>query len=101
MFIHFHSLYAGLIAAVAIVLNRPPFWAGIAVIPLCLLIESVRFLDDWKADRRRAEGRKTDRQKANQRHMTEAGVILFQSLVIFGVYALAWYLLYGSRSQSP
>ncbi len=79
MLIQFHSLYAGLITVVLVLMSRPSFWLGIVVIPVCLMTESGHF---------------GDRLRQSRNAWSYAAVSLLQSIVLFGVYALLWVMLF-------
>jgi len=49
MFIHFHSLYLGLMVLVLLLFSRLPPVFGIVIIPLCLLVELGQFIDRLKS----------------------------------------------------
>ncbi len=83
MFIHFHSLFAGLIVLAVLLLLRLPVAFGMLIVPICLLVDSGQFLSRLKRDRQA---------------WSYALISLIQSIGIYGMFALIWTLIFRGES---
>jgi hypothetical protein len=81
--IQFHSLYAGIICVVLLLALRAPLVSGLAIIPICVLIESGQF---------------SDRLKSGRNPWQYAGTSVLQSVIIASLFVLVKMCMFVAAS---
>jgi len=81
MYVHFHSLYAGVITLLLALVFRMPLVAGVTIVVVCLLMDLGQFLN------------RLQHQKAPWAY---AAGSLIQSAILFVIFVLARYAMYAA-----